>query len=445
MNNPSNTDKLALLGGRKIIQSEFKRYNSIGAEEADAAKGVIESGVLSRFLGAWHEDFYGGDKVREFERAAESYFDVKHAVTVNSATSGLIAAIGAIGIEPGDEVIVSPWTMCASATAILHWNAIPVFADIEPDTFNIDPISVEENITPFTKAIMAVDIFGHSTDMDALHAIASKHGLKIISDTAQAPGALINDKHAGTLADVGSYSLNYHKHIHTGEGGILVTNDDEIAERLRLIRNHAEAVVESKGHTDLINMLGYNFRLGEIECAMGIEQLKKLDGFVSTRQQVAAQLNQGLSNLPGLRTPVVKPNCTHAYYMYPMVLDLNQLQVKRNTIYQALVAEGVQGLAEGYVTLHLLPMYQQKIAYGSNGFPWTSDICHRDVNYNRGICPVAEELQAHSYLGYQMCLNDLSNEDVDLILAAFQKVWSNLDALKALEANSRENNGSRNG
>ena len=132
--------------------------------------------------------------MKEFERQCEDYFGVKHAVTVNSWTSGLIAAVGAIGIEPGDEVIVTPWTMCASATAILHWNAIPVFADIEPNTFNLDPVSVEANITPYTKAIMVVDIFGHSADMDALMALAAKHNLKVITDTAQAPGALYKGK-----------------------------------------------------------------------------------------------------------------------------------------------------------------------------------------------------------------------------------------------------------
>ena len=143
-----SVEKLALLGGSKTIKLPFSRYNPIGAEEVEAAKKVIESGVLSQFLGCWDPDFYGGPKVQEFERACEAHFGIKHAVTVNSATSGLIAAVGAIGIEPGDEVIVSPWTMCASATAIVHWNAIPVFADIEPETFNLNPKSVEANITP---------------------------------------------------------------------------------------------------------------------------------------------------------------------------------------------------------------------------------------------------------------------------------------------------------
>ena len=424
------TEKLAILGGPKAIKTPFNRYMSIGKEEVEAAKSVVESGVLSQFLGCWDDDFYGGEKVQAFERACEAYFGVKHAITVNSWTSGLVAAVGAIGIEPGDEVIVTPWTMCATATAILHWNAIPVFADIEPETFCLDPASVEANITPYTKAILAVDIFGQSADMAALRAIADKHQLKLITDTAQAPGTYYQDQLTGTLADVGGYSLNYHKHIHTGEGGILVTNDDAIAERLQLIRNHAEAVVEDKGVTNLSNMLGHNFRLGEVECAIGLEQLKKLEGLVATRQRAAARLTEGLRAFEGLKTPVIRPECTHAYYMYPIILNVEAIGVSREKIRTALEAEGIVGLTSGYANLHLLPMYQQKMAYGSKGFPWTADICHREVSYAKGICPVAERLHDATYLGFEMCVHEMSDGNVDLIVQAFQKVWDNLGALK---------------
>lgn len=424
------TEKLALYGGSKSINKTFKRYNPLGKEEVEAAKAVIESGVLSQFIGCWDPDFYGGPKVQEFERACEKYFNVKHAVTVNSWTSGLVAAVGAIGIEPGDEIIVTPWTMSATATAIMHWNAIPVFADIDPETFNLCPKSVEANITPYTKAIMVADIFGQSADIDALMAIAAKHGLKVISDTAQAPGALYKGKYAGTVAHVGGYSLNYHKHIHTGEGGILVTNDDEIAERLQLIRNHAEVVVGDKGVTNLSNMIGHNFRLGEIECAMGIEQLKKLSKFVQSRQALAERLTEGLKGLRGLQTPVVRTDCTHVYYVYPMILNVQELGVSRDRIHAALHAEGVE-VSKSYQNIHLLPMYQKKMAYGSQGFPWTSDICQRDVSYSKGICPVAEKLNDSTYLGFGMCVYDLSDRDIDLIVGAFQKVWDNLGVLAA--------------
>lgn len=422
-------DELALFGGPRAIQNPFRKYNPLGPEEVEAAKAVIESGVLSQFIGAWHEDFLGGPKVREFERAAATYFGVKHAVTVNSWTSGLVAAIGAIGIEPGDEVIVTPWTMSATATAILHWNAIPVFADIDPDTYNLSPSAIERCISPHTRAIVVADIFGQSADMDEIMALAARHGLKVVSDTAQAPGALYKGRHAGTCAHVGGYSLNYHKHIHTGEGGILVTDDDDIAERLQLIRNHAEVVVGDKGVSNIANMVGHNFRLGEIECAIGLEQLKKLSGLVASRQRLAEALTAGLQGLPGLRTPVIGADRTHVYYVYPMQLDTRLLGVSRERICDALNAEGV-GVSRRYQNIHLLPLYQRKIAFGSHGFPWSADICKRQVSYEKGICPVAEQLNDVSYIGFGMCVHDLDLDDVAAIVGAFHKVWARLDRLR---------------
>ena len=422
-------EKLALFGGPKVISTPFKRYNSIGKEEVEAARLVVESGNLSQFIGGQGPDFLGGPKVKAFEKKCADYFGVKHAITVNSWTSGLITAIGSLGIEPGDEVIVPTWTMCACATAILNWNAIPVFADINPDNYCIDPVSVEANITPNTRAIMAVDIFGQSADMNALMSIADKYGLKVISDTAQAPGSFYKEKLSGTEAHIGGYSLNYHKHIHTGEGGILVTNNDGLAEKMKLIRNHAEAVVGAKNTNNLTNMVGYNFRLGEIEAAIGIEQLKKLKGLVETRQLVAEKLTRGLEGLNGLQRPSVSEGCTHVYYVYPMKLDLKKIGVPRARIIEALTAEGLEGLMGGYMNIHLLPMYQKKIAYGSKGFPWSSDICKREVSYEKGICPVAEYLHDFSFLGFQMCLHEMSDTEIDATVLTFRKVWSNLDLL----------------
>jgi perosamine synthetase len=424
-----NNRQLAIFGGEKTIKKDFASYRSIGDEEEKAAIEVIKSGVLSKFLGCWHDDFYGGPKVREFEKCAAEFFKVKYAITVNSLTSGLIAAVGAIGIEPGDEVIVTPWTMSATATAILHWNGIPVFADIDRDTYNLCPSSIQDRISHKTKAIIVADIFGQSADMDEIMSIAHKHNLKVISDTAQAPGAKYKSNHAGTCADIGGYSLNYHKHIHTGEGGILVTNDDNLAEKLYLIRNHGEVVVGDKGTKDISNILGYNFRLGEIECAMGITQLKKLNGIIKTRIQLAEQLKKGLEKLEGLTMPLVKANRDHVYYVFPMQVDLNHRGISKEKICKALNTEGV-GVSAHYQNIHLLPLYQQKIAYGKKGFPWVKGICEREISYAKGICPIAESLNDKYYLGFPMCAYDLKQNEVNLIIEAFHKVWHNLDKLQ---------------
>jgi len=260
-------NKLAINGANKLRNEPFPAYNTIDSKEEEAVLRVLRSGKLSTYLGTWHNDFHGGSEVQKLENKWAEYFNVKHAISVNSATSGLYAAVGAIGIKPGDEVIVSPYTMSASATAILLYGGIPVFADIEKDYFCIDPISIKEKITSKTKAIMAVDIFGQACDFKELNKIAKEHDLKIIEDTAQAPYAKYDEKYAGTLGDIGIFSLNYHKHIHTGEGGIVVTNDDTLAMKVKLIRNHAEAVISAKGYDDkseLHNMLGFNYRMTEI-------------------------------------------------------------------------------------------------------------------------------------------------------------------------------------
>lgn len=421
--------QLALFGGAKTITGPFAPYRSIGREEAEAALSVVETGVLSKFLGSWNAGFYGGERVNALERAWESFFSVRHAVTVNSATSGLIAAVGAVGVEPGDEVIVSPWTMSASATAILVWNAIPVFADIEDETFNLDPVAIEGKITPYTRAIMVTDIFGHPAELDVVMAIAKRHHLKVIEDCAQAPGALYNGRYAGTVADIGVFSLNYHKHIHTGEGGVCVTDDGKLAERLQLIRNHAEAVVGDKGVEDLSNMIGFNFRMTEIEAAIGFEQLKKLHALAARRIAVAERLSAGLSGLKGLRPPVVKRDCRHVYYVYPLLYSQEGTGIPRDQVFKALAAEGVP-ITDRYVNVHLLPMYQKKMAYGAKGFPWSADFYKGNVSYEKGICPVAEVLQERKFLGIGMCVNTYTDEDVDLIIEAFHKVWANLDLLR---------------
>ncbi len=419
-------EKLALYGGKRTINIKFKKYKSIGIEEKKAAIKVLNSGVLSDFLGEKDIKFYGGKNVQKFERFTEKYFKVKHAITVNSWTSGLIAAVGAIGIEPGDEVIVPTWTMTATAIAIIHWNAIPVFIDIEDETFNLDPKLLKKKINKKTKAIICVDIFGHPANMREIMKIARKYKLKVISDNAQSPGSKYFNKFPGSFADIGGISLNCHKHINTGEGGILLTNNNIFAQRMRYIRNHAEAVVSKSFIKKNPNMIGYNFRMGEIESAIGLEQLKKLKKKIKIRQEIASQLDKHLSKLKGLQIPKTMKYNTHSYYIYALKIDEKVTKVSRDKIFNALKAEGIPDLLKNYFNLHLLPIYQSKLAYGSKGFPWKSQFNKNKIDYRKGICPVAENLNKTKLILLELCVFEYSKKEINLIIKSFQKVWKHL-------------------
>ena len=414
---------LAIDGFEPVINYKFPKYNPIGNEEINHVVDVMRSGVLSGFIARGNKEFYGGPKVIQLESQCKKMFGVEHAISVNSWTSGLVCAVGALNIEPGDEIIVSPWTMCASATAILHWNAIPRFVDIERDTFCINPDLIEASINERTKAIMSVDIGGHPANISKINGIAKKYNLKVISDTAQSPLAYDGKALAGTSSDIGGFSLNFHKHINTGEGGILVTNCDKLALRMRLIRNHGEACVEDLGVGNIANMIGHNFRLGEIESAIAIEQLKKLNYLVDEKRKYAKQLSKGLSDLPGIILPKIRKDCTHSFYLYKMQVIPEITNKSRNDIFKALQAEGVPGLMNKFVNLHLLPMYQKRIAYGTMGFPWKSEFCSTDPDYKKGSLPVAEYLQEKSFLGIQMCMYEFNKSRVDDIIRSFRKVW----------------------
>ena len=411
----------------RTINYSIKPYNPIGTEELEAAQRVIKSGVLSDFVGSHGSHFYGGVEVRKFEKDIQEFYGVKHAITVNSWTSGLTCAIGAIDPEPFSEIIVPTWTMCASATAVLHWNCIPVFADIDPETFCISPSSIESLISDKTIAILAVDIAGHPCDYRSIRRIASKHNLRVISDSAQSPYSYYDGSLLGSQCDIGGFSYNYHKHIHTGEGGVVVTNDDQLAMRARLIRNHGEACVSGMNYKDISSIIGYNYRMGEIEAAIGQEQLLKLPRLVQEKIDIANILLSGLSHLPGLKLPSISAGCTHSFYVFCMQVDPDLVGCTRDDVFNALQKEGVPGLMNSFANLHLLPMYQNKIAYGSGGFPWVlPDGSSSSINYDRGICPIAEEMQSRTFLGLQLCTHELTPNIADDIVTAFQKTWNSL-------------------
>jgi dTDP-4-amino-4,6-dideoxygalactose transaminase len=421
----STVSKLAIHGGVPIIKGALPADSTIGEAEFNAVRRVFDRGSLSGFYGSWGDEFLGGVEVKEFEKAWAKQFNVPHAISVNSATSGLYAAMGALGISPGDEVIVPPYTMSASVMAPLIYGAIPVFVDIEPETFCLDIAKVAQAITNRTKAIIAVNLFGHPAKLQELAALARAKGIYLVEDNAQGPLAMEHGQYAGTIGDIGVFSLNYHKHVHTGEGGVCVTFNSELALRLQAIRNHAENIVDPAPILDPVNMIGYNYRMTEMSAAVGISQLANIEMHVSRRQQLAEALSAGLADLEGVAVPVVRPNCRHVYYVWSARLDERTLGVSRDKFSRALAAEGFPHFV-GYVRpLYLLPAFQRRIAIGRDGWPFTLT----DRKYEKGMCPVAERMYEHELLCFETCAYSVNDELVEKLIGAFRKVHENRHVL----------------
>lgn len=417
---------LAINGGDPVRTKPFPQGRNIGPEERAAVNAVLDGDVLSGYLGKWHDQFYGGPWVQKLERAWESRFGVKHAVSVNSASSALQCAIAAAGLGPGDVVVVTPYSMIISATCVFATGAVPVFADIDPRTFCITAATIEKCITPRTKAVVVVQLYGNTTDMDPIMALAKKHDLIVIEDAAQAPSGTYKGRLSGTIGHMGVFSLNVHKTISTGEGGILVTNDDDYAERARLVRNHAEVVVGDKGTTNIVNMVGYNFRMCEIEAAIACEQLKKLEAFTEPRIAAAEYLSERLAGMPGITPPYVAPDVRHVWYMYGILFNAEQAGMSRKTFVDAMNAEGIP-MVEGYLRpIYFEPLFQKKIVFGDKGFPYTCG-CYGDlssINYDHGICPNVEVIEREHMINTAICRREVTEDDLDDVVTAFEKVLS---------------------
>ena len=412
--------QLAINGGKATVVNELVPDSTLGKDESLALDRVLGSGSLSGFYGNWGEEFLGGKEVRAFEEAWATKFNVPHSVSVNSASSGLNASMGAIGISPGDEVIVPPFTMSATVMAPLIYGGIPVFVDIEPDTFCLNIEAVRAAITPKTKAILSVNLFGHPARLIELSKLAKENGLFLIEDNAQGPLASEGDVLAGTAGDIGIFSLNYHKHIHSGEGGMCVTRNADLALRLQAIRNHAENIVAQAPIDDPVNMVGYNYRMTEMSAAVGLAQLSKIESEVYRRQRLAEQLSAGLEGLEGLQIPVVRKDCRHVYYVWALRINENILGVSRDVFSNALLAEGFPHFV-GYVQpLYLLPVFQKRIAIGRDGWPFTLT----SRQYSKGMCPVAEEMYAKELICFETCAYRVDEEQVDQLIESVRKVHS---------------------
>ena len=395
----STIDKPAIHGGQPVRRRPFAKTCSGGPEEKALLLECLEShewstfragsdgqdireiGVLTSAAAAAYPAaglrWLGGRFVRRLEAQFAEYVGVEFAVSANSATSGLVMALEALGLGPGDEVLVPCMSFHATATAILAANAVPVFTEVKDGTFCMDPADVAAKITGRSRALMVVHLGGNAADMDALMALAGRHGLAVIEDCAQAPGVRYKGRQVGSIGHMGVFSLTETKTITCGEGGVVTTNDPALALKLRLLRNHGEGVVEeSWGDEELANLVGMNFRLTELQAAVAIAQLGKLEERNQVRRDNAAYLVQRLAGHPALRPPEVEPGTDAACYILKWRYRPEPGMPDRDAFVAAVEAEGIP-LCAGYTRL----LYQNPVFSRRNaGRPAA---CPRSEQINR--------------------------------------------------------------
>jgi perosamine synthetase len=388
MNVTSITSQTLAIHGGSPVRETLLPYGRQSVDDSDirAVVDVLRSDWLTT-----------GPKVGEFEEAFAARVRAKYAVSFSSGTAALHGSAFAAGLKAGEEAITTPLTFAATANCVLYQAATPVFADVRPDTLNIDPEQVEHRVTAKTRAIFPVDYAGHPADLDAILEIARRHGLLVIEDACHALGAEYRGCMVGSVSDMTVFSFHPVKHITTGEGGMVTTNDARLAETLRRFRNHGISSDarqrQSSGQWQYeMVLLGFNYRLPDIVCALGIEQLKKLDANLARRREIAEHYTTAFREIPGVIPPAVRPEVNPAWHLYPIQLDLEKLTTDAENI----------GVNVHYIPVHLHPYYRNRFGYDGREFP------------------VAED--AYSRLISLPMFHGMSDQDVVEVIAALSKV-----------------------
>ena len=325
-----------------------------------------------------------GPKVAEFEEAFAAWVGSKYAVSFSSGTAALHGSAFTAGLKPGDEAITSPMTFAATANSILYQGATPVFADVSPDTLNVDPAECSSRITPRTKAILPVDYGGHPADLNAIAELAEKHGLVVIEDACHALGAKYHGRKVGSISHMTVFSFHPVKHLTTGEGGMVTTDNSQFAETLRRFRNHGissearQRQAKDEWFYEMV-LLGFNYRLTDIACALGIQQLRKLDLNLERRRNIAARYTSAFSGVPAVIAPMVRSDVNPAWHLYPIRLDPAKLSAGRSEVFRALRAENI-GVNVHYVPVHRHPYYRERFGYQGGEFPAAEDAYQRLIS-----------------------------------------------------------------
>ena len=428
-------NKLAINGGKPIRKKVWLNNITTGNSELKNVKKVLNSGNLSLFEGSYKPEtpfsFNGGPYVNKLENNWSKYYNVSYSISLNSATSCLFSSIGALGIGYGDEVIVSPYTMTACALAPLIYGAIPIFADVEEDTGCIDPVSFQKKITKRTKAIIIVHQFGFPANMKKIMKIAKKNKVKVIEDCAQAHGAKYRGKLVGTFGDIGIFSLNVNKSIQSGEGGICITNNKNTAYRLKLIRNHGEAVVGPAKYKDITNIAGFNYRMTELTASIAIEQLKKLNTLNVIRINLVNQLTKNMPVMDFFKAKLnrkecmncdCKKRCLNTFYLLTFSFDKNKINLSRNKFVKLLNKEGGKFYEAYTKPLYYQPLYQKKRLF-KKGYPFKA-IENKNIktNYEKNSCPVSEKLYKDSLILNEYIRFPHTKRDINDLVKIFWKL-----------------------
>lgn len=371
---PTSRELLAINGGTPVRKTLLPYgRQSVSEDDIQAVVQVLRSDWLTT-----------GPKVGEFEEAFAFCVGAKYAVSFSAGTAALHAAAFAAGLKPGDEAITSPMTFAATANCILYQGARPVFADVSRDTLNLDPEQALTRVTPRTRAVLPVDYSGHPADLDPILRLAEDRGLTVIEDASHALGAEYKERRVGSIAHMTTFSFHPVKHLTTGEGGMVTTSNPEVAETLRRFRNHGissdarQRQSSGQWFYEMV-LLGFNYRLTDIACALGISQLNQLEANLARRRKIAAEYTAAFRNLPGVVVPSVREGIHPAWHLYPIRLDLTSLTAGRAELFRALRAENI-GVNVHYIPVHLHPYYRVNFDYKGGEFPVAEDAYDRLIS-----------------------------------------------------------------
>lgn len=400
---------LAILGGQKVKMTPFGTGKRFGVEEATELLEALEQNTLF---------YHFGSKVKKFLADFNDLYKLKYSVATSSGTAALHVALGAAGVTAGDEVITSPITDQGTVIGILYQNAIPIFADLEPNSYNMTAEAIEKVISPKTKAIIVVHLAGNPCDMDSIMELARKYNVKVIEDCAQSYLTTYKGRLTGTIGDYGCFSTNDFKHISTGDGGIVTVNSGEEED---YFTTHAFADKNYKRHDKEvvkdIHYLAPNYRMTELQGAVGIAQLKKLDWICTRRNELGERLSSGIKNTKGIRPMKITAGGWCSYWFYMLTLDLDVLSCTREEFSAALTAEGIPN-SPGYISqvLYAQSLFQQKQAYLNSEYPFSLG----EYSYEAGSCPNAEEILK---IAIRLDINEFySDHDIEDMITALNKV-----------------------